>query len=238
MTNRIRNLVTGICLIIIAAGLILWKLGKIALHFTIAGVGGFWLIVAIALAAYVIAAIIDLNFSSIFFPLAIIAIIFRAPLGITALSPWIILIVAGLLTAAYEKIFPDPVKKELSHEYGNVNESEIGGKTLYHSISFGESTKYIRSDCLEKAGFKVTCGEINIYFDQVSVPSGEVSINTKTIFGETVLFIPKEWEIDNRVSVIGGDTSYGGAAPETCGVSVRCIITGKVRGGELRIERV
>lgn len=238
MTNRIRNLVTGICLIIIAAGLILWKLGKIALHFSIAGVGGFWLIVAIVLAAYVIAAIIDLNFSSIFFPLAIIAIIFRAPLGITALSPWIILIVAGLLTAAYEKIFPDPVKKELSHEYGNVNESEIGGKTLYHSISFGESTKYIRSDCLEKAGFKVTCGEINIYLDQVSVPSGELSINTKTTFGETILFIPKEWDIDNRVSVIGGDTSYGGAAPEVSAGSVRCIVTGKVRGGELHIERI
>ena len=107
MNSRIRNLVTGICLIIIAAGLVLWKLGKITLHFTILGVGGFWLIIAIILAAYVIAAIIDLNFSSIFFPLAIIAIIFRHPLGISALSPWIILIVAGLLNVAYEKIFPD-----------------------------------------------------------------------------------------------------------------------------------
>ena len=238
MNSRTRNLITGIGLIFIAIALILWKLGKFSWHFSIAGVGGFKLIVAAVLAAYVIAAIIDLNISSIFFPLAVIVIIFRSPLGITELSPWIILIVAGLLNVAYEKIFPDPVKRELSREYDDKSESEMGGRTLYHSISFGESTKYIRSDCLEKAGFKVTCGEINVYFDQVSVPSGELTINTKTTFGETVLYIPKEWEIDNRVSVIGGDTSYGGAAPEVSVGSVRCIIVGKVRGGELRIERI
>lgn len=237
MTNRIRNLVTGICLIIIAAGLILWKLGKIALHFTIAGVGGFWLIVAIVLAAYVIAAIIDLNFSSIFFPLAIIAIIFRAPLGITALSPWVILIVAGLLTAAYEKIFPDPIKRELAKEFGEPG-SEMNGRSVYHSIAFGQSTKYIRSNCLEKAGFKTTCGEINAYFDKVSVSCGEIVINTKTTCGETNLFIPKEWDIENHVSVILGDSVYGGASPEISSGSVRCIITGKVRFGELRIERI
>jgi len=237
MNGRIRNIMTGIGLIIIAVGLILWKLGKIALHFTIAGVGGFWLLVAIVLAAYVIAAIIDLNFQSIFFPLAFIAIIFRAPLGITALSPWVILIVAGLLTAAYERIVPDPMKRELAIEYGDNGAGEMGGKTLYHSITFGESTKYIRSDCLEKAAFKASFGEIRVYFDQVSVPSGEVTINTKTTCASTTLYIPKEWDIDNRVGVIFGDNTYGGAMPQANG-DVRCIVKGKVRFGELRIERI
>lgn len=238
MTSRIRNLVTGILLILIAAALILWKLGKVTLNFSIAGVGGFWLIVAMVLAAYVIAAIIDLNFSPIFFPLAIIAIIFRAPLGITALSPWVILIVAGLLTAAYQKLFPDPMKKELDHEYGDNGESELSGKTLYHAIAFGESTKYIRSDCLEKAGFKTSFGEMRVYFDNVSVPYGDLTVATKTTCGETILYIPKEWEIINRVSVIAGDTSYGGAEPQVSAGSIRCTITGKVRCGELRIERI
>ena len=182
MTNRIRNLVTGICLIIIAAGLILWKLGKIALHFTIAGVGGFWLIVAIVLAAYIIAAIIDLNIASIFFPLAIIAIIFRTPLGIEALSPWIILIVAGLLNVAYEKIFPDPMKKELASD--SADSTDGNSKTVYHYMALGETTKYIRSNCLEKAGFKLCFGEMRVYFDKVSVPSGELTITTKTFCGE------------------------------------------------------
>ena len=236
MNNRIRNLITGICLIIIAIGLVLWKLGKIALHFTIAGVGGFWLIVAILLAAYVIAAIIDLNISSIFFPLAIIAIIFRKPLGIEALSPWIILIVAGLLNVAYEKIFPDPMKKELTPD--PVSSGDGNSKTVYHYMALGESTKYIRSNCLEKAGFKTCIGEMRAYLDSVSVPTGELTIATKTFCGETILYVPREWEIINRVSVIAGDCSYGGAEPQPSIGGVRCTITGKVRFGELRIERI
>ncbi len=106
MRRRVKNILTAILLLALAACLILWKLNIFNLPGTIAGVGTWGLIISIVMVVIIFHSILDVFYPGIFFPLAVLAIIFDDALGITALTPWIVLIVALLLTIAFEKLLP------------------------------------------------------------------------------------------------------------------------------------
>ena len=78
--NKTRNLVTGLLLIALAACLILWKLNVFSLPVAVAGVSTWGLIVSVIMVIVIIHSILDLRFSGIFIPLAVIGIIFDEPL--------------------------------------------------------------------------------------------------------------------------------------------------------------
>ena len=106
MRRRVKNILTALLLLALAAALILWKLNIFNLPVTIAGVGTWGLIISVVMVVIIFHSILDVFYPGIFFPLAVLAIIFDDALGITPLTPWIVLIVALLLTIAFEKLLP------------------------------------------------------------------------------------------------------------------------------------
>ena len=90
MNRNYRSIIFALLLILLAVSLILWKLNVFNLPVAFAGVGPWGLIVSVIMIIAIINGIMDLNFGSIFVPLAVIAIIFDDALGITAITPWIL----------------------------------------------------------------------------------------------------------------------------------------------------
>lgn len=68
-------------------------------------VGVFSLLFTVVCIAVIVASIPHVHFGGILFPLAFIAIIYDKPLGITAITPWTVLLAALLLTIGLHLIF-------------------------------------------------------------------------------------------------------------------------------------
>ena len=249
MDKRTKNIISGVLLIALAACLVLWKLDVFNLPFSFAGVGTWGIIITIVMLVIIFHSIIDLNFAGLFIPAAIIAIIFDEPLGITAITPWIVLIAALLLTIAFDKLFPKH-KRHIHVTYNsddnkatfcdNSSTSTVddGNGWVNHTMKFGSSTKYITSDDFRGASLESQFGELSVFFNDVHVPSKKVNIHCSVSFGEMQLYIPKEWRIENRVSVTLGDCNDRGVTSTADENSVLCVVEGSVSFGDLVINRI
>jgi predicted membrane protein len=246
MNNRTKSVLNGILLIVLAACLIMWKLNIFNLPVAFAEVSVVGLIIAAIMVIAVIQNIIDLNYGGIFIPLAVIAIIFDKPLGIEAITPWIVIIAAILLTIAFNMIFPTKKhgwhKKQSDWSKGKFTENsseDENGRFIMHSTKFGSSTKYIRSNQLEQADLSSQFGQLSVFFDQAQVPTGNVTINVSASFGEMDLYIPKNWNVHNKVNASFGDCDD--RCSQFCEVTedqVQCVINGSVSFGELQLIRI
>lgn len=245
MRNRTKNTIYGILLIALAACLIFWKLNLFNLPVAFAEVSVFGIIIAVIMVIAIVQNIIDLSWGGIFVPLAVIAIIFDKPLGIEAITPWIVLIAAFLLTIAFNMIFPKHKHQhhhdkglEFAQHFTEDNSRENPGYIM-HSMRFGSATKYVRTADLSRADLSSQFGELAVFFDQSQVPSGRVDINVSVQFGEMDLYIPKTWNVENKTSVVLGDCddkcSQGYEITEN---QVVCVINGSVSFGELKLIRI
>ena len=234
--KRINDILRGLVLIAIAVCLVLWRLGKLTLRFSIAGVSWFWVIVAIGLLIVAVTSLCELNFGGVFFPAAFICMIFSKPWHLEALTPWVVLIVAGLLTVAFERMFPIRGGKRNFISCKTGYESD--DKYAYYSLHLGESAKYFRQEELENVDLSLRMGGMSVYFDNVSVPSGEIRIHTRTSFGETHLFVPRDWKVINDVRCTLGESNFSGFKDESDENSIKCIVDGSVFCGELVIDRI
>ncbi len=258
--NKLKSILSGILLIGLSVCLILWKMNILALPFELAGVSTWGWIIAIVLVVIFFHSLLDFFYPGVFFPLAGLAIIFDDALGITAITPWIVLLVALLLSIAFEKLIPSSwtrrhIYKHFKKEDHHVNidmdctsdhnnsdafkdDSRDENEYVFHSIKMGDASKYIRSTNLKKADLSVEFGELRVYFDKAEVPSGQVNISARVAFGSMTLYIPRGWDVINKTSAAFGD-SKDNKYEEVLGENpVKCIIEGSVSFGELEIVRV
>ncbi len=246
MRNRTKNIIYGILLIALAACLIFWKLNLFNLPVAFAEVSVFGIIIAVIMVIAIVQNIIDLSWGGIFVPLAVIAIIFDKPLGIEAITPWIVLIAAFLLTIAFNMIFPNKRhgwKKNQSDwakgKFTETSSEDENGQYIMHSTKFGSSTKYVRSNQLAQADLSSQFGQLSVFFDQAQVPTGNVTINVSASFGEMDLYIPKTWNVHNKVSATFGDCDD--KCSQFCEITenqIQCVINGSVSFGELKLIRI
>jgi predicted membrane protein len=263
MNNRTRSILSALLLIVLSAAIILWKLNIFNLPFSLAGVSTWGLIVAVCAVMALFYSIMDLSFGGIFFSIAVLCIIFDEPLGITALTPWTVLLVALLLTVAFDRIFPDNKKwrkwrkRYMSSSFESssdddeviVNDSDNSSNIefeskddpngyVYYSMKFGSTTKYIRTKNLSVAELKNQFGEMSVFFDGAEVPSGKVSIICHSSFGEMNLFIPKEWHVINKIYTVMGDMDDLSGQSNQSPDAVQCVIDGSVSFGEIKITLI
>ncbi len=261
--KKLKNILSGILLIGLSVCLILWKLNILVLPFELAGVSTWGLIIAIVLVVILFHSLLDFFYPGVFFPLAGLAIIFAEPLKITAITPWIVLLVALLLSIAFEKLIPSSwtkrhVFKHFKKENKGINfdnvkvdvdfdnernaaftdDSNDENEYVFHSIKMGDASKYIRSNNLKSADLSVEFGELRVYFDKAEVPCGEVKIQARVAFGEMALSIPRSWNVINKTTAAFGDSSDN-KYEEVLGENpVKCVIEGSVSFGALNIIRV
>lgn len=245
MNRQTKNILWGLLLIVLAVCLILWKLNIFSLPVALMGVGIWGLIIAAVMLVILIHSLIRLSFGGIFFPLAILCIIFDDALGITALTPWTVLIAALLLTIACHFLFPKHGRHMNGHEKSEYfkdrfseNSSGEENGNIFHTMRFGSVTKYVRTPNLVSADLNAQFGEMSVFFDGAQVPGKRVTIRCQVSFGEMDVYIPGNWRIENRVSVSLGHcddmTNYIDVTEEP----VICIIEGSVSFGELKLIRI
>ena len=108
-------------------------------------VGVFSLLFTVVCIAVIVASIPHVHFGGILFPLAFIAIIYDKPLGITAITPWTVLLAALLLTIGLHLIF-GRFRKKIVHrghskkrdEWDEVKGEKLNGDELDISSTFGQ----------------------------------------------------------------------------------------------------
>lgn len=150
-----------------------------------------------------------LKFAGVLFPIAFIGILFDDQLSITSITPWTILITAGLLSIGLSMIFDKKPKfgkvkvdwdsKDYKTTINIEDESNIRLKT-----NFSSSVKYINTDKFESASLECKVAGIEIYFDNAVMKNENAVVRIDALFSGVELYIPKSWRVDNKANVTFG----------------------------------
>lgn len=167
----------------------------------------FSLFCTILLIPIIIKSAIHLCWGGIFFPIALLGIIYAGPLGITNLVPWPILIAALFATIGFSFII-HPKKYEISMENSEHFDQIINNpdsNVVSCKVSFGSSIKYVNTDCFETGKFECSFGALKVYFNQTEVKEKEPVIYLDASFSGVEIYVPKTWKLINRVNCsLGG----------------------------------
>lgn len=159
--------------------------------------------------------IIHCNFWEILFPIAFICIIYDEPLGITDLTPWTVLGAALLGSIGLSMIFKPKKNYKVNmngHVVGGsgVSSEQCSGEMIHCENHFGSQIKYINSDNFRSAHLENNFGALNVYFDNAVIQGGIATVTVENNFGETVLYIPREWKVQNNITRSFGSVSETG----------------------------
>lgn len=198
----------GVILILIATYYLVGRLGLLPdLPF-------FKLLFTVILGYTLIEGIVKLNFYSIFFSLALLGCIYAKPLGITAITPWPVLIAALLFSIGFSMIFRSPWGKKYHErvEFSNGTHVENGwdGAQVHFSNTFGESSKYINSENFSRADLNNAFGECNVYFNNAIMKNAKAEVHASNNFGELNLFFPGTWRVEIKSKTFFGAVSEHG----------------------------
>ena len=207
-TMKLRTIFWGIFFICAAALIVSNQMGYLV-HVS------FWsLVITILMVPVVIESAVRLNFFGVFFPLALIAIVFHEPIGIGQLGVWPILGAALLLSIGFSMIFRRKNASWLwkydafrhgQYRYhrdrcsGGQGET-LDGDDLNCSISFSSNSKYFHSKNLQRASLTCAFGDLKVFFDNAQLSENGAEIFIDCSFGEIELFIPKAWNVANRIT--------------------------------------
>ncbi len=218
------------------------------------------LIATILLAALTVQGIAWRSFFPVLIPLALLYAIYAAPLGLPAIGIWRLLLIAVLAATGLEMIFhkhlrhdhhwiprdenaPDGSYTRHRHQRDNASNwfRSDGQDDETHSslhVSFGQVSKYLRSESLEEGAFSISFGQMDIYFDQAQLsPQGAV-VTAECNMGQLNLFIPKTWRVQDNLATVMGHIERGTRSFTPDESAPLLSITGGVRMGEIRIVYV
>lgn len=199
---RKQNIFLGLMLILTALLIILNIFGVFP------GIGIFDIVVTVFMVVIIILSIRRINFWGIFFPLAVIIIVYDRELNITEFTPWPVLLSAFFLSLGLSLIF-----KREGHYFVHIGKDdfvdskvdEIGGNTINCTTVFGDCIKYINTENFERATIKTVFGDVKMYFDNAKIPSEKADIYLDVVFGDVDLYIPRNWNVQNKTHAIFGE---------------------------------
>ena len=195
----------GVLLILAGIFLIISKLGFFP------GVNAFSLLLTVFLLVVIGKSLLHLNFQGILFPIAFICIIYDKQLGLTAITPWTVLMAALLGSIGLSMIFHKKIKwinHEHNHEDYKFEKIDIeDGSNVGFKTSFGASVKYVNTDKFEQADFNCSFGAMKVYFDNAIMSNENAIVRINASFSGIELYIPKTWSVENKTNVFLGDVS-------------------------------
>lgn len=225
--NRFRKVFWGIMFIVGAMALLVIKLGYLE------GIGFWSILFTLALIGIMVDGVLSKGYGKILFSLAFLVIIYDEFLGLEAITPWPVLGAALLGTIGLNILFPHVGWK--SWKSGKSSDEVIlDGDIISFTNSFGEAVKYLSGQEISRVQVKNSFGEMHVYFDGAILKNGRAEVYVDNSFGETVLYIPKGWDVVNEIRASFGDVSEQGIrTPDGSG---RIRIRGKVGFGDCDIR--
>lgn len=172
------------------------------------GIGIFEIVATIILIGMIVKSVVRISFPGILFPAALLCIIYADELNITELTPWPVLLVAILGSVGLNMIFKNGTCGPWVHGPHGVHHKEQfsevinqpDGNVVNCTASFASSMKYINTDNLERANLKSSFGAMKVYFDNAIVSPNGATIYLDVSFSGMELYIPKNWNLVNKVN--------------------------------------
>lgn len=196
------------------------------------------------LLAISISSLVELNFFFGLLPLSVILYLWRDYVGVPDMRLWPVMLGAGLLGIGLSMIFgrfrKNGKKWFQFHAHspngdwaptGAVTSTDENERVVVES-SFGEHVKYVRSSNLKSVKADANFSSIKIYFDQCTISPEGVQIEVEANFAGVFLYIPRKWNIDNRIKVFAGAVE---GASNPSGDYTTVLLTGECNFASVKI---
>lgn len=148
-----------------------------------------------------------LEFGGMLFSLAILLILFDEQLGITAITPWPVLMAALLGSIGLNMIFGSRFteSKKRNHGLGEYKETDyVSGDEICIGGMFSAYKKNISSDNFKKATVSCRFGGMEISFDDAVIQSGSAVVKLNISFSGVEFYIPQSWKVENHTEGMCG----------------------------------
>ena len=195
----------GVLFILAGIFLVISKLGYFP------DVNVFSLLLTVFLVVVIVKSLLRLNFAGILFPIAFLSIIYDKQLGITAITPWTVLIAALFGSIGLSMIFHKHINwvnhnhNCEDYKFEKIDVEDESNVTFKNS--FGASIKYINTDKFEQGDFDCSFGAMKVYFDNAVMSNENAIVRINASFSGIELYIPKTWNVNDKTNVFLGSVS-------------------------------
>ncbi len=148
-----------------------------------------------------------LEFGGMLFSLAVLLILFDEQLGITAITPWPVLMAALLGSIGLNMIFGSRFteSKKRNHGLAEYKETDyVSGDEIRIGGMFGAYKKTVSSDNFKKASVNCRFGGMEISFDDAVIQSGSAVVKLNISFSGVEFYIPQSWKVENHTEGMCG----------------------------------
>lgn len=184
--------------------------------------------------------LLDIEFGGMLFSMAILAICFDEQIGITAITPWPVLIAALLGSIGLNMIFGSSahnIRKKRDRKRNTIYGDAVEGDEINIHGLFNGYKKNISSDDFKKA--KVNCKfcGMEISFDDTVIQAGTAVIDLDVMFSGVEIYVPSSWKIVNNTDcVIGGFDEHHSSQADNSGPTL--VFEGRVKFAGVDIYRI
>lgn len=178
--------------------------------------------------------LMGLEFGGMLFSLAILAILFDDQLGITAITPWPVLVAALLGSIGLNMIFGNSVKKNRAAK-GPDNEFIKGDEIVINGM-FSGYKKTISSDHFTRARVSCRFAGMEISFDDAVIQEGTAEVILDLAFSGAEFYIPQSWKVENHTEGVFGGFDDHRASGSAEGPTL--VFRGNVRFSGVEIYRI
>lgn len=234
----------GLLLIGAAVFLVLNQMGLISAKLSVGMIA-----MGVICIAIFVSSVVRGSFGGVFTALGLAWLTFDKLLGIPQVSWQLVLLVVVLLTVGFHFLFPSKARSKMGgkknwDDYEDVNKVGEKQKVEFSEESnfvmaanaLGATAKYINSKDLQGAKLHNKFGEMKIYFDGAMIVTSPVTVTVSNNFGQMQLFIPKEWTVNQNVSVFAGEFRENNQPASAEGPVLN--IEGTVNFGEVTVTYV
>lgn len=176
------------------------------LHFAL----GVWTIFAtIILLIFLIQGLMQRLMPVAVFAVALLAMLYAKPLGITALVPWTILGAAVLLSIGLSLL----IRPKWNHwqHTGDITYYSGDDDNLAVVANMSNTIRYLTSADFTGVNVVAHMAGVKVYFDKVNLATETAVINVDSSLSNVELYVPRDWEIVPEIALsMSGVEEIGG----------------------------
>ena len=240
---KAKNVFWGLLFVCCGALIVLHQLGMIA------QIGVHTIVITALMIPLIVASLVKLNYFGIFLPISILSVLYTQPFDLPQINIWAALFTGLLVSIGFSLIFKRKKKRndccdwqmlkgQIGNEFADNTVETIDDSVVECSVSFGDSSKYLKSSQLKRANLSCSFGALKVFFDNASLsPEGAV-INLNASFSGVELYIPKEWKVKNSIECFLGGVDEKHRSVCVAKDSPALILTGQVKFSGVEIYYV
>lgn len=214
----INGIFAGVMIIVTAVSVVLCMVGVIP-------VSAYKMFMTVVMGGIAIRSLIGLTFTPFMLGMGHLAYLYGDYINIPNTLPAWLLILASTLVGVGIDIIVANIKKSVRkknadnqsqwYENNNVNSnnnansnnntnsnhmgnsaSYISGNSIQIKNGFGQQTRYVNSEDFSDAHIENAFGQLNVYFDSVSLMNNQAQLSIENGFGELNVYFPAGWRMN------------------------------------------